>query len=135
MSVSANRKLIEDHFDAKTQRNEPVLRAQLTDAVRWWTPQTTEARGVKRPFVGPDEVVALLMSLGFYKPEGRVWTMHHIIADEDAVAAHVTLTTETVNGHPYVNNYVFIFEIRDGRIDQVWEHLDTAYTYALLDDA
>ena len=73
------------------------------------------------------------MSTEFYRVEGRSWVIHHLAAENGVVAAHATLTTETTTGQPYKNNYVFIFEMSAGRISQVWEHLDTAYTYELLD--
>ena len=110
-----------------------LLGRQLREDIVWWAPLSTEKRGIARPIRGRDNVLALLMSLGFYRPDGRVWTIHHLVVDHDTVAAHVTLETETVNGHPYQNHYVFIFEMSEGQIGQVWEHLDTAHTYSLLD--
>jgi ketosteroid isomerase-like protein len=133
MSAVENRQVIVEHFAAKERRDESALRNQFSQDVKWWAPKSTEKRGIARPVSGRDNVLALLMSLGFYKPEGRVWTIHHLVADDRTVAAHVTFETETVNGHPYENQYVFIFEMRDGRIAQAWEHLDTAHTYSLLD--
>jgi uncharacterized protein len=131
--AGANRQLILEHFAAKTDRDATALRAQLADDVRWWAPQSTGARGVARPVEGAADVVALLMTVGLYRAEGRTYTLHHVVADDDAVAAHVTLSAVTVGGQLYENRYVFVFEIRDGLIRQVWEHFDTAYLYSTLD--
>jgi ketosteroid isomerase-like protein len=134
MAAPEDRSVIVAHFAAKEKRDEDLLRDQLCEDVKWWTPQSTEKRGLHRPLVGRDNVLALLMSTDFYRTDGRSWVIHHLVAENGVVAAHATLTTETMSGHPYKNHYVFIFEMSDGRIAQVWEHLDTAYTYELLDN-
>ena len=105
----------------------------MADDVTWWAPQSTEARGLARPVKGREQVIALLMTRGLFKPDGRTWSIHHLVAEGDVVAAHATMRAETVNGHPYENQYVFMFRIQQGRIAEVWEHLDTAHLYALLD--
>jgi ketosteroid isomerase-like protein len=133
MPAAEDRSVIARHFAAKENRDEDLLRDQLCEDVRWWTPQSTEKRGIRRPVDGRENVLALLMSTEFYRAEGRSWVIDHLAAENGIVAAHVTLTTETTTGHPYKNHYVFIFEMSDGRISQVWEHLDTAYAYELLD--
>lgn len=131
--ANANRQLVLDHFAAKAARDPDALRAQLADGVRWWAPRSTAGRGLPRPVEGTDAVLALLMTVGLYRAEGRTYTLHHVLADDGAAAAHVTLSAVTVSGRPYENRYVFVFEIRDGLIQEVWEHLDTAYLYAELD--
>lgn len=133
MATADHRALIAAHFQAMAAREVETLRSQLTPSVRWWAPQSTEARGLARPVSGRDAVLALLTSEGFYRPEGRTWSLHHVIVAEDTVAVHATLEARTATGQTYRNQYVFVYEFRDDLIDQVWEHLDTAYAYPLLD--
>jgi ketosteroid isomerase-like protein len=134
-TAAAHRELIRAHFAAKERRDEEALRSQLSEDVRWWVPQSAAERGLApRVVEGREQVVALLMTLGLYVPE-RSWTIHHLLADEHAAAAHGTMRTHTVTGAPYENHYVFVFEFSDGLISQVWEHLDTAYLFPRLDGA
>lgn len=56
-----------------------------------------------------------------------------LVAEEDRVAAEVRIRGRTARtGEPYDNLYAFFFWIRDGRIAEVHEHLDTAYVTARL---
>ena len=38
----------------------------------------------------------------------------------------------TASGNDYLNQYVFVYRLVDGRIAEVWEHLDTAYVFARM---
>lgn len=133
MPTGDHRARIAAHFQAMRTRDVEALGSQLSPGVRWWAPQSTEPRGLARPVTGRDAVLALLTSEAFYRPEGRTWSLHHVIVDADTVAVHATLEAQTAAGRPYRNQYAFVYEFRDGLIDQVWEHLDTAYAYPLLD--
>ena len=55
-----------------------------------------------------------------------------IIADDEHVVVPLHLRGITGRGEPYENDYVFIFRIRDGRIAEVWENLDTLYLHTKL---
>ncbi len=44
-------------------------------------------------------------------------------------------TTLAASGIPYENTYAYIFRFADGKIAEIWEHLDTAYAFALFDSA
>ena len=50
----------------------------------------------------------------------------------NARAVPLHLRAITGRGEPYENDYVFIFRIRDGRIAEVWENLDTLYLHTKL---
>jgi ketosteroid isomerase-like protein len=53
-----------------------------------------------------------------------------------ADAAQVRLSTSLADsGDIYENVYVYFFRFADGKIAEVWEHLDTAYAFALFDRA
>jgi ketosteroid isomerase-like protein len=126
--------IVRAHFDAKVRRDEAGLARHMKPDVRWWIPGSAADRGLERPIVGTDAVVGLLMSLSFYDPNERVWTIQHVVAEDSLVAVHATLDARiAATAEEYHNNYVFLFRLEDGKIAEVWEHLDTAYAYAKLD--
>ena len=43
------------------------------------------------------------------------------------MAVWFTMSAVTTNGADYTNDYHLLFRCEDGRIAEVWEHLDTAY--------
>jgi hypothetical protein len=59
--------------------------------------------------------------------------IRNLVAEDDRVAAEVRIRGRTARtGEPYDNLYAFFFWMRDGRIAEVHEHLDTAYVAAKL---
>ena len=55
-----------------------------------------------------------------------VLTVNRLIGEGDQVVALARGEAKTVFGLPYDNDYVFVFEVRDGKIRAVDEYLDTA---------
>lgn len=59
---------------------------------------------------------------------GIVPEILNLTAEGDRVAAEVRIRGRSArSGEPYDNLYAFFFWIRDGRIVEIHEHLDTAY--------
>jgi ketosteroid isomerase-like protein len=138
MSATTNRQLIEEHFAAKGRLDRSVLETEFTEDARWWPPVSGAQRGLAvRPVEGGPKLAEMLttLSLRLYAPE-RSWTIELLTADEHAGAAQVRLSTSlATSGDVYENVYVYFFRFRDGKIAEVWEHLDTAYAFALFDRA
>ena len=126
---SANRETVLQHFDAKIRLDGKVLAEQMTPDVTWWAPRSTDRLGMPRPMNGRDAVIEMLTSVPLYQPESRRWNIHHVVADDDTAVVHASLSALTRSGVPYENDYAFVFQFREGLIDAVWEHLDTAYAY------
>jgi ketosteroid isomerase-like protein len=81
----------------------------------------------------------MLFSSGFYRDrrsspdyEPMKYERHHLVAEGDIVVSHHTMRTVTAAGDEYENEFAFIFRLEDGRIAEIWEHLDTAHSYASL---
>ena len=138
MSATTNRQLIKDHFAAKGRLDRAALETQFTADARWWAPMSGVQRGLAvRPVEGGQKLAEMLtsLSLRLYAPQ-RSWTIELQVADEHAGAAQVRLSTSlATSGEPYDNVYVYFFRFADGKIAEVWEHLDTAYAFALFDRA
>jgi uncharacterized protein len=112
------------------------LRAIVGSDIRWWVPASVEARGLRRPLVGWDAIPWLggLASSAF-RPGTTRWTFHHLVEEGDLVAVHMNREAIGVNGHPYNNEYHWLFRFEDGLIVELWEILDTASAFANLDEA
>jgi ketosteroid isomerase-like protein len=138
VSATTNQQLIREHFAAKDKLDRAALEATFTTDARYWPPLSGEQRGLAvRPIVGGATLAETLtaLSLKLYARE-RSWTIEFLLADENIGAAQVHLSTRlAASGEPYENVYVYFFRFQDGKIAEMWEHLDTAYAFALFDGA
>jgi ketosteroid isomerase-like protein len=135
----SNAQLIRDHFAAKARFDRDTIVGQLTADAKWWVPVSGAQRGIAaRPIESGQTIADILtstLSTQLYSLE-RTWTVEYVVADDEVGAAQVHLsTTLAKSGTPYDNVYAYIFRFVDGKIAEIWEHLDTAYAFALFDAA
>jgi ketosteroid isomerase-like protein len=135
---TTNQQLIREHFAAKDRLDRAALEAQFTADAKWWPPLSGAQRGLaERPIVGGLTLAEMMatLSLKLYERE-RSWKIEFLVADENLGAAQVQLSTRlATSGEPYENVYVYFFRFEQGKIAELWEHLDTAYAFALFDRA
>jgi ketosteroid isomerase-like protein len=55
--------------------------------------------------------------------------VHFMIAEGDIVVMEFDASFTTFEGEPYHNQYCLVFVVRDGKIAEVREHVDTHYSY------
>jgi ketosteroid isomerase-like protein len=138
VSATTNQQLIREHFAAKDKLDRAALEAGFTADARWWPPVSGAQRGLAvRPIVGGPTLAEMMttLSLKLYARE-RYWKIEFVVADENVGAAQVQLSTRlAASGEPYENVYVYFFRFEQGKIAELWEHLDTAYAFALFDRA
>lgn len=60
--------------------------------------------------------------LGALFPQQLAYTAHSVTAEDDRVAIEAQAEGILSTGEPFANRYVFILQIRDGRIFSVAEH-------------
>jgi ketosteroid isomerase-like protein len=135
----SNAQLIRDHFAAKARFDRATIVDQLTPDAKWWVPVSGAQRGIAtRPIESGQTIADILtstLSTQLYSME-RTWTVEFVVADDEVGAAQVHLsTTLAASETPYDNTYAYIFRFVDGKIAEIWEHLDTAYAFALFDSA
>jgi ketosteroid isomerase-like protein len=146
VSTSENKRRVRDYFDAMG-RGDSSLPDLLTEDVTWWAPPSSELGGIHE---GRDAVLRLMGSgVGLYDrdtpmqvdirsmvAEGdRVCVevdIRSMVAEGDRVCVEMTLEARTARGEHYLNHYHFAFRLRDGRICEVREHLDTLYAQRKL---
>lgn len=147
MGVVENKETVKAFFGSIANAEPDVLGTLVTDDITWWIPQSAAARNADRIHSTPDEravhgkssVTTMLYQSGFYRDrrsspeyEPQQYDRHHLIAEDDMVVSHHTLRTVTADGLDYENQYVFVFRFDGDKVAEVWEHLDTAYTYERL---
>lgn len=127
MSAHDNRNLILAYYAALAGEGDRPLGDFFAPDVVWHVPQSNPM--IKpNPRRGHAAVMDLLASgIGVYREGSLRIDRQRIVADESQVGVQFTLTAQLANGDPYVNQYFFLFSIADGRIDGVWEYLDTLY--------
>jgi ketosteroid isomerase-like protein len=138
VSATTNQQLIREHFAAKDKLDRAALEAGFTADAQYWPPLSGAQRGLAaRPIVGGPKLAEMMttLSLKLYMRE-RSWKIELLVADEHVGAVQVQLSTRLASsGEPYENIYVYFFRFQDGKIAEMWEHLDTAYAFALFDRA
>ena len=110
----------------------------LHDEVVWTAPAgnaTQVALGLGRPEdAGPprgandldrDAIVAFMADnfarlFGSARNEFRT-----VVAEGEVVVVEHRLSATLLNGRPYVNDYCFVYEVRDGKVWRIREYMDT----------
>lgn len=132
MTIEKNKALIQQYFSvvAGTDTSMGIGEFFSPDVV-WHVPQSNPA--IKpNPRVGHAAVMDLLSSgVGIYQPGSLEIQQQRLVADESCVMAQFTLVAKLANGTDYKNDYIMLFSIARGKIDGVWEYLDTLYQWEL----
>lgn len=132
METERNRQVVRRYFDAVNAGDMDTIAALLDDDASFWVPPSLPD-GVT--FRGKAMVLKLFTeSVALYDPDGGLSvTIHSLTADEDRVAAELVIRGRAAaDGAPYENWYHFLMRIRDGRIVEIREHLDSLYAFRTL---
>jgi len=110
----------------------------LHDEVVWTAPAgnaTQVALGLGRPEdAGPPrgandldrEAIVAFMAGNFARFfQGAGNEFRTVVAEGDVVVAEHRLSATLPTGRPYVNDYCFVYEVRDGKVWRIREYMDT----------
>jgi ketosteroid isomerase-like protein len=110
----------------------------LHDDVVWTAPAgnaTQVALGLGRPEdAGPPrgandldrEAIVAFMAYNFARFFGGAGNEFRTVAAEgNVVVVEHRLSATLPNGRPYVNDYCFVYEVRDGKVRRIREYMDT----------
>jgi ketosteroid isomerase-like protein len=126
MSVEANKKIVAKFFEDLSSGNAAGVLAALADSAMWWVAGNFPLSGTKTKA----QFAELMGSLG-QKIEGSLRvTPVGVTAEGDRVA--VESYAKLKNGKIYQNKYHFLLIVRDGKIQQVKEYLDTMHANEVL---
>lgn len=128
MTAEQNERLIRGYFEVLTGTAVDIsLEDFFASDIVWHLPPSNPMAN-PNPRAGRAAVMALLGSgVAVYRPGSIHIDLQRIIADADHVVAQFSLKAVLANGNDYDNRYLFLFSIRDGKINGVWEYLDTLY--------
>ena len=117
-----------------------TMRSLFTDDVRLHVkPSTREWAGIPAVVAGGDAVSALFAAHhgandehAVWRPGTTTWAHEVLVGENDHVVVQTQRHSVTADGADYDNAYVWVFRFVGERIDEIWEHLDTAYAYSVV---
>ena len=131
-SAVRNLALVDRYFDL-LGKGDPTIAELFAKNARWLAPQSAP---VGRLHEGLAAVLALMASgLGLYDTTRPLQIERTAsLAGDELVYIEMTIRATTKQGEPYENHYVMVFQIRDDRIHEVREYVDSLYAQRLLFD-
>jgi ketosteroid isomerase-like protein len=129
MNAERNKQLVLDLWKAFAGRDFQRISEMFDDDVEWIAPEGNATAIVNK---GPShmigkEVVMQFFTSGFRKVfQAEVhFEILNIYADGNTVIVEQAFQARVANGNFYKNDYCFIIELKDGRVRQVREYMDT----------
>ena len=129
MGVEENKRIVSEWFARFDADDVAGALDLLSEDATWWIAGGIE----KTPGSGEhtkEQARRLLSGMGRQLKDGLRMSVHGMIAEGDRVAAEVTSRGELRDGKVYANEYHFALTLRDGKITQVREYMDTKHVEA-----
>jgi len=123
MSVEANKAIVESYFNAQRKGNLMEGLAVLAEDSTWSVPGNWEMSGT---FTKP-QMAKMMESLNMF--EGGLNFDHlSVTAEEDRVAVQTVVSGKLKDGRQYRNNIFFLFRVKNGKVQEVTEVVDSLYS-------
>lgn len=128
MSAEENKKLVLGFIENMSAGNANAVVSALADTATWWVAGNFALSGTKTKA----QFLELVGSLGPKIDGGLRLTAKACTAEGERVAVEAESYAKMKNGKTYQNQYHFLFVVRDGKIQQVKEYLDTTHAAEVL---
>jgi uncharacterized protein len=125
-----NKALVAEFMEIFSAGDVDEILAMMDDSATWWVGGTLEGISGTKDKKGFGEMLGGI-SDGVTGGAIRL-TPHEFTAEGDRVAVETESYAELKNGRVYNNQYHFVFEVRDGKIQSIKEYLDTEHTRAIF---
>ena len=122
-----NKKLVEDFFRILSSGSQDYLDF-YTEESNIWTAGENAIGGSR----SKSEIIGFAKSILDSFPDGISFNVVNLIAENDYVAAEVEGTAMHVSGKPYNNKYHFLLKIKDNKILELKEYMDTQLAAKVL---
>lgn len=124
MSAAANKELMQEIYDELSKGNRMPFRNAMAEDFRWIMKGKT---AWSKTYEGRDAVRTELLA-PLFEQFGGDYTNRplRIFADGDHVIVECEGNVTTKSGKPYNNQYCLIFRLKNGKINELTEYLDTA---------
>jgi len=122
--MPSSRDIIRQWFDCIARGDAPAAFALFAPDVVYVLKGTTPVSGTYR---GMKEIVDDFFAPWSKQVKGHITLVaDDIIGEGERIVALARGTATTIHDLPYDNDYAFVFRVRDGKITEVIEYLDTA---------
>jgi uncharacterized protein len=128
MSAEDNKQLVLGFFESLNAGNASAIMSALADSATWWVAGNFPLSGTKTK----SQFGELMGQLGSKIDGAMRVTPIACTAEGDRVAVEAESHAKMKNGKTYQNKYHFLFVVRDGKISQVKEYLDTMHANDVL---
>ena len=128
MGIQENKQLARDFMDALSRADTNWVLDHYADDMVMWTAGSLAISGPHTK----EEIRPLMDGILGAFPNGLEFTVKTLTAEEDRVAIEAESRGEHVSGKPYENQYHFLMRIRDGKIVEFKEYLDTQLANEVL---
>ena len=127
MSNTEPKQVIQTYLDALVSGDIEGVRNSFAEDATWTIHGRLPIAGTKRgrSAIIDDFLVNVMGSL--FVPGSHQFTFTTMLAEGDVVALEWRVVAKTASGDPYDNEYVGMFVVRDGLIQEVREYCDTLY--------
>ena len=115
-----------------------LARSVATDDVTWITTRSMPIPDLEGTVhVGWDEVITvatsgLKISTGYIPETMQQTNVRWLEAEADCVIYQFTMQCQTKAGKEYINDYLFLVEMRDGKVVRFQEYWDSKQAFDLL---
>jgi hypothetical protein len=126
MSAEQSKRIARAYFDAVERGDRAALLALFAPDALWRVP-----KGAIEPYGGEhrgaQKIVDMMLGAvgAAFVPGTQRIEVLRLLADGDVAIAETRMTAQRPNAPGYDNDYVFVFELRGGRIAELREHVDT----------
>ena len=125
--IEKNKELVQEFFNLLSSGSDKYLDFYNDESVIWTAGEN--AIGGSR---SKSEVVGFAKSVLDSFPEGITFNVVNLVAENDYVAAEVEGEAMHVSGKPYNNKYHFLIKIKDSKILELKEYMDTQLAVKVL---
>lgn len=124
-SIHDNKALVADFFATFSRGDVPGVIDRMHDEGSWWVSGTID--GISGSYT-KDELAGLLEGARAMYREGALRiTPTKMTAEDDRVAVEATSYATMEDGRIYANSYHFLVTVRDGKVADVREYMDTIH--------
>jgi ketosteroid isomerase-like protein len=126
MSVETNKQVVLSFLENFSAGKFDAALALMADSATWWVagkPERFALAGIKNKA----QFAELVQGIGAAMPRGLRVTPNGLTAEGDRVAVEAESYGETASGKVYNNQYHFLFEVHNSKIQAVREYFDTMH--------
>ncbi|MGH7916324.1 MAG: nuclear transport factor 2 family protein [Candidatus Binataceae bacterium] len=128
MSAEENKKVVMGLFESMNAGKADAVMGALADSATWWVAGNFPLSGIKTK----TQFGELIAGLGSQIDGALKLTPLGVTAEGDRVAVEAESMAKLRNGRTYNNKYHFLFIVRNGKIQEVKEYMDTMHANQVL---